>query len=61
MEVSVPYTGFVPGQSVPMVIKLNNNSKIAVDGIRVLLEKVIFLNVSNVFIFLIHQIFRRFI
>lgn len=50
LEVFVPSTGFVLGQNLPIVIQLNNNSKVAVDGIRVLLEKVILLLVLSLFI-----------
>lgn len=38
----VPYTGFVPGQNIPLTIELDNNSNVAIDAVKVKLERVIF-------------------
>ena len=41
MKVSVPFTGYVPGQSVQVVVELNNQSNVDVEGIKLALEKTI--------------------
>jgi len=43
MIVYVPHIGYVPGQSVPITIELDNNSNVDVDSIKIKLERVIFL------------------
>lgn len=40
MIVSVPYTGFVPGQIIPLTLELDNNSQVAIDAVQVMLERV---------------------
>ncbi|XP_060877415.1 arrestin domain-containing protein 3-like [Metopolophium dirhodum] len=41
MIVYVPYTGFVPGQSIPVTVELDNNSNVDVDSIIIILERVL--------------------
>jgi hypothetical protein len=41
MIVYVPYTGFVPGESIPVTVELDNNSNVDVDSIKIKLERVI--------------------
>jgi len=41
MIVYVPHTGFVPGQSIPVTVELDNNSNVDVDSIIIILERVI--------------------
>lgn len=36
----VPYTGFVPGQIIPLTIELDNNSNVAIDAVKIKLERV---------------------
>lgn len=48
----VPYSGFVPGQSIPLTIELDNNSNVAIDAVKVKLERVRFLMCS-----IIHMLF----
>lgn len=40
----VPYTGYVPGQIIPITVELDNNSNVAINAVKVILERVIFLN-----------------
>lgn len=40
----VPYTGYVPGQIIPITVELDNNSNVAIDAVKVVLERVIFLH-----------------
>lgn len=42
IAVGVPYTGFVPGQIIPLTIELINDSSVAISTVQVKLEKVIF-------------------
>lgn len=44
MIVYVPYTGFVPGQSIPVTVELDNNSNVDVDSIKIKLERVIIIS-----------------
>jgi len=44
MIVYVPFTGFVPGQSIPVTIELDNNSNVDVDSIKIKLERVIIIS-----------------
>lgn len=41
MKVSLPFSGYVPGQSVVVVIELNNQSNVDVEGVKLALEKTI--------------------
>ncbi|CAH1723965.1 arrestin domain-containing protein 3-like [Aphis gossypii] len=41
MIVYVPYTGFVPEQSIPVTVELDNNSNVDVDSIKIKLERVL--------------------
>ncbi|CAO1405614.1 unnamed protein product [Diamesa tonsa] len=41
MKVSLPFSGYVPGQSVNVVVELNNQSNVDVEGIKLALEKTI--------------------
>lgn len=43
LVVCVPYTGFVPGQIIPLTIELDNNSNVAIDAVKIKLERVRFL------------------
>jgi len=45
MILYVPYIGFVPGQSIPITIELDNNSNVEIDSIKIELERVIFLDI----------------
>lgn len=38
----VPYTGFVPGQIIPLTIELDNNSNVTINTVKIKLERVIF-------------------
>lgn len=40
----IPYTGFVPGQNIPITVELDNNSNVAIDAVKIILERVIFLH-----------------
>lgn len=40
MVVSVPCTGFVPGQKIPLTLELDNNSQVAVHTVQITLERV---------------------
>ena len=42
MIVYIPCTGFIPGQSIPVTVELDNNSNVDVDSIKIILERVIF-------------------
>jgi len=44
MIVYVPYTGFVPEQSIPVTVELDNNSNVDVDSIKIKLERVIIIS-----------------
>lgn len=44
LVVYVPYSGFVPGQIIPLTIELDNNSNVAIEAVKVKLERVIFLH-----------------
>lgn len=44
MSVCVPYTGFVPGQIIPLTIELVNDSNVTINTVHVKLEKVVFYN-----------------
>jgi len=44
MIVYLPYTGFVPGQSIPVTVELDNNSNVDVDSIKIKLERVIIIS-----------------
>lgn len=46
MVVSVPYTGYVPGQIIPFTIELDNNSNVEVEDVKIKLERVIYKNVE---------------
>jgi hypothetical protein len=37
----IPYSGFVPGQSIPVTVELDNNSNMDVDTIKIKLDRVI--------------------
>lgn len=52
---SLPYSGFVPGQNIPLNIELDNNSNVAVKRVKIKLEKVM-INI----IFVIHLIINIF-
>jgi len=41
MVAYIPYSGFVPGQSIPLTVELDNNSNEDVDYIKIRLERVI--------------------
>lgn len=43
LVVCLPYSGFVPGQIIPVTIELDNNSNVAIDAVKAKLERVIFL------------------
>lgn len=45
LVVCVPYSGFVPGQIIPLTIELDNNSNVSIDVVKVKLERVRFLYV----------------
>lgn len=40
MAVSVPYTGLVPGQIIPLTLELDNNSQVAIHAVQIMLERV---------------------
>lgn len=42
MVVCVPYTGYVPGQIIPLTIELDNNSNVEIEDVKIKLERVIF-------------------
>lgn len=42
MVVCVPYTGYVPGQIIPLTIELDNNSSVEIEDVKIKLERVIF-------------------
>lgn len=42
----IPYTGFVPGQIIPLTIELDNNSNVAIEEVKIKLERV-----SRIFFF----------
>ena len=39
MKVTLPFSGYVPGQSVQVVVELNNQSNVNVEGVKLALEK----------------------
>lgn len=41
MKVTVPFSGYVPGQSVDVVIEIKNKSDVDVDGVKLALQKTI--------------------
>lgn len=41
MKVSLPFSGYVPGQSVQVSVELNNQSNVDVEGVKLALEKTI--------------------
>lgn len=50
----IPYTGFVPGQIIPLTIELDNNSNVAIEEVKIKLERVsrkFFLNISMFFVY----------
>jgi len=42
MVVYVPYCGFIPGQSIPVTIEIDNNTNVDVDTVKIRLDRVIF-------------------
>lgn len=36
----IPYTGYVPGQIIPLTIELDNNSNVAIEEVKIKLERV---------------------
>lgn len=43
MVLYVPWTGFIPGQNIPLTIELDNDSNWPIHAIQIKLERVIFL------------------
>ncbi|CRK98596.1 CLUMA_CG012194, isoform A [Clunio marinus] len=41
MAASIPMSGFVPGQNIPVCIEINNESRIAIDDVKVSLKKLV--------------------
>ncbi|XP_022183327.1 arrestin domain-containing protein 17-like isoform X2 [Myzus persicae] len=39
LQANIPYSGFVPGQTIPVTVKLNNNSNVNVDYVIIRLER----------------------
>lgn len=37
----IPVSGFIPGQSIPVTVELDNNSNVDVDTIKIKLDRVI--------------------
>lgn len=50
MIVYIPYTGFVPGQFIPVTIELDNHSNVDVDSIKIKLERVNILKIIILYI-----------
>lgn len=46
MVVFVPYSGFVPGQSIPVTIEVDNNTNVDIDSIKIRLDRVFFLKIK---------------
>lgn len=46
MVVFVPYSGFVPGQSIPVTIEVDNNTNVDIDSIKIRLDRVLFLKIK---------------
>lgn len=47
----VPYTGFVPGQILPLTVELDNNSNVAIDAVKIKLERVLFYILYGLYFF----------
>ncbi|VVC26826.1 Arrestin-like, N-terminal,Immunoglobulin E-set,Arrestin C-terminal-like domain [Cinara cedri] len=43
----IPYTGFVPGQIIPLTIELDNNSNVTIDAVKIILEREITFKASH--------------
>lgn len=37
----IPYSGFVPGQIIPLTVELDNNSNVEIDAVKIYLKRVI--------------------
>jgi hypothetical protein len=50
LVVCVPYTGFIPGQIIPLTIELDNNSNVAIEAVKIKLERVKYSIIFLIFI-----------
>lgn len=51
MVVSVPHTGFVPGQIIPLTLELDNASKVGIRKVQIMLEKVMLKRIKYISVF----------